>query len=405
MAWETRRLQPQSDEAAQFFENYSSAVEQMVEYWNAFREEKYLNHEDIFGYTTADLPQETFPEILTDSFLQIRMDNEYQWKTAFIDIIESGTLPEDIAEVIPPYREVAEFPDEVLLHDELFYDLGKYRLTIETTLGNCYEYKLSKPIQDPSKVTNMSPPVIEYSDGVPELELYIEEDYTTTSYVEPEGMLEEDPREDSFFESVYPIVNMLGVYSGALDAGVFEVNKRNIEDANELFEILGFYVTEMETEHYTTNLFFITYDPARKDTFDEFCSEHPNVSMEEVYEVLGYPTDGAKQISTFRKDAIAPINFEPGLEYVIYGMDTGEISPRLASFWPYVYYRPAFTITSVKQSLKDARKLANALKANKSRFKKINGDEVAPLVEEFIETKGVHIEWPDTPSMLRPHSL
>lgn len=404
MAFETIDLIPQSDEARAFFDSYPSSVEVMVSIWDSFRAERFNNNETIFGHTTADMSRESFPELLTDDFLQIRMDNEYQWKTAFVEIIDSGAVPDDIRSALPAYLETADFPNETLLHDEMFYNLSKFRLNIESTYGNQYEYKLSEPLTNPSQVAEMAPPVITYKDGEPKLEVYIEDDAPVDDYHPPE-MLEQMHTEDAFFESVYPIINMLGVYSGALDAGVFEVNKKRTDEATELFEIMGFYYTQFETRHYTTDQFFITYDVNRQETFESFEEQHPHITLSDVYSMLGYPTEGAEDIRELRADALAPINLQPGIEFVIYGMQTNVVTPNLATYWPYVYYRPAFNIDSVKKALTDARKLANAVKANKSRFNKINGDEVAPLVEEFIDTTEVHIEWPDTPSMLRPHNL
>jgi len=404
MAFETIDLIPQSDEARAFFDSYPSSVETMVSIWNSFRAERFTEKKTIFGHTTADMSRESFPELLTDDFLQIRMDNEYQWKIALVESIESGAVSDDIRSTLPSFVETAEFPNETLLHDELFYDLSKFRLTIESTYGTQYEYKLSEPLKDPSQVAEMAPPVITYENGNSKLEVYVEDEVTVDDY-HPSEMMGEMHTDDAFFESVYPIINLLGVYSGALDAGVFEVNSKRTDDAIELFDIMGFYYTQFETRHYTTDQFFITYDRGRQETFESFKDQHPHITLSDVDSMLGYPTDGAEDIRELRSDALAPINLQPGLEFVVYGMQTNEITPQLATYWPYVYYRPAFSIESVKNALTDARKLANAVEANKSRFNKINGDEVAPLVEEFIDTDEVHIEWPDTPSMLRPHNL
>lgn len=404
MAWETKQLHPDSDDAREFLNQYPEAIESVFTEWNAFRELKYERRENIFGYTTGDLEVDEFPEVLTDDFDLIRVTNENQWQAAFVRTLQKTTEFNDPRENLPDHQKMEPWSQESVLHDEMFYTLTKYRIDIESSTGDQYTFRFDEPITNMSHVTEMASPVLNYSDtDNPTLDVYIEEDYSVQE-VSSDELHGEMEQPESFFESAFSSVNLLGVYSGCFPVGFFEVRDDNIEEAENVFEMLGLYSVEVPTQYYT-NLFMITYSEEKKSELENLAETPAAITLEEVYEALELPTEGAEQLAKLRAETPTFIHIPPGIEYAVYAVADGEISSELARYWPYVYYRPPFSVEGVKTALQDAKTLYNSLRENKNVFSQIEGDEISPLIDDFLMTAEQNVGWPETLSSVRPHML
>lgn len=406
MAWKTKSLIPVDESDADFLQSYPQYINTMVDLWNGFRENKFSEKENIFGYTTASLDGE-LPELFTDDFMTVRMNNEEQWQAACVRSLQKTTEFLNPANNLPDYEDIAEWPTESVLHDEMFYQITKYRFKIETSKGEVRQFKFANPITNMDKlVSDMAPPVLDFEDPTnPTLDVYIEEEVEGGHIEMPHHSLQENHTTNSFFESIFPSVNLLGVYTGAFSVGIFEVHRDNSSNAEDVFDLLGMHNVELEIDRYTNTIHLITYDREKYEECQEFADSIPDVSIVDVYELLGYPVGGAEDVDELRENSIEYIHILPGIEYAVYGVQSGEIDADLARYWPYVYYRPPFSVNGVKQGLEDGEELYNSLRENKNMFNRIEGDAVEPLVDEFLQSAEQNVGWPETLSTLYLHGL
>jgi len=407
MSWETKQLVPETQSDEDFIHSYPEYIAEMVECWNQFRTERYRNDEQLFGYTTSVIDGE-LPELFTDDFLSIRMDNEEQWQAACVRTLQKTTEYLNPVDNIPNYNTVAEWPNESILYDEMFYQITKYRFRIETSTGEMRRFKFVEPIQNMDLLNaETAPPVLNFEDtDNPTLDVYIEEENPPDGHVEmPSHVRMQDQTQNSFFESVFPSINLLGVYTGTFSVGIFEVNREKSKEAENVFNLFGMYNVQLDIDRYTNDIYLITYSQQKYEDCLEFAESVPNVSLEDVYTLLDLPVEGAKQVTKLRENAVEYVHILPGIEYAVYGVKNNEISPDLARYWPYVYYRPEFSVSGVKTSLVDAKELYNSLRDNKNMFSQIEGDSVEPLVDEFLEDAEQNIGWPEMLSTLYLHRL
>lgn len=406
MAWQTKELIPEEDSDAEFIQSYPSYVEEMVNRWNAFREERFDANERLFGYTTGAIDGD-LPELFTDDFLTIRMNNEEQWQAACVRSLQKTTEFLNPSDNIPSYSDIADWPNESILHDEMFYQITKYRFKIETSAGEMRRFKFANPIMNMDNLeAEMAPPVLDFEDpSNPTLDVFIEEEADTGRVEMPHHTLQGESSTNSFFESVFPSINLLGVYTGAFDVGIFEVNRNNSTDAEEVFKLFGMKSVELDVDRYTNTIYLITFDAQKYEDCVEFSESVPDVDLVDVYELLGLPVDGARQVKELREESVEYIHILPGLEFAVYGVQNNIIDPNLARYWPYVYYRPPFSVEGVEGALEDAKELYDTLRDNKNMFTRIEGDEIAPLVDEFLQSAEQNVGWPETLSTLYLHGL
>lgn len=406
MAWKTKSLIPEDESDEEFIQSYPQYISEMVELWDAYRAEQFSSTESLFGYTTASLEGE-LPELFTDDFITVRINNEEQWQAACVRSLQKTTEFLNPVEHLPDYSDIADWPTESVLHDEMFYQITKYRFKIETSTGEMRCFKFEEPITNMDRlVSDMAPPVLDFEDpNNPTLDVYIEEEIEESQIEMPHHSLQENHTTNSFFESIFPSVNLLGVYTGAFSVGIFEVHRENASNAENVFNLMGMHSVELEIERYTNTIYLITYEREKYEDCQAFAESVPDVSIVDVYELLDYPVEGAEQVEGLRDEAIEYIHILPGIEYAVYGVQSGAIEPDLARYWPYVYYRPSFSVDGVKVALEDAKELYKSLRENKNMFNRIEGDAVEPLVDEFLQSAEQNVGWPETLSTLYLHGL
>lgn len=399
MAWITKTLQPESSAAEKYLSSYTDKVEQMISHWHEFQEEQFTNQNRVFGYSTSVLPTDTLPEVLPSDFWEIRSVTERQWQLAFVQALQNPTQTVDPTQNLPEYSTVDNWVDKSTLHDTMFYTLTETGVTIETSKGNRYEYKFETPLETLGAASQYAPPILHYGDEMA-LEVYVETDTELAETTAPPQPVDE---RNSFFSSTKSLVNLLGVYEGELPVGVFEANSETIGEAEQVFDMLGVYY-EKYAEEYNTTIYFITrsrekYNDVLKAT------EQNELTLIDFYELCELPTEGATQTRELRKNSHEAIHTFPGFEFAFYALQNGVIDDETAHCWPYVYYRPAFSVEGAAQALRDARDLYEAVKDVENRFTQIGGDEVKPLLDEYLTNSDQRLHWPETLSSFGPHNI
>lgn len=373
MSWIEYRIQPLSTESENYLNDYNQEVLEASQKITDYRLHKYSKQESIFeidldfmGTERSDL---FIPDLPYTHIRQLTDINADLWKQEIYRCIDENNIEIDNSNVS------GELTKDLLPYGLLYwsdYSISEGIISIKTNSGDIYRYTIDTDNSIVGSVPKHS--VVKLYPDNNKIAIRTSKDHPEPRAIETGGGI----RNETFVDSEC-LVKMISVYNTDQPAVQIDPPTNTEIDYIGLFNILGLHWKEPEE-----NTYIITNSIDYLGRIEDFISKkRGDRKLETYYELFGYPRECGERLDSIRGcfDAVS------GEEFVLYGMQDGVISEKLASYIRYVPYQPKPTLSSVHTALASTRDRLNVITHSSSALENIKGYTTEELLQSYKDSR------------------